>query len=125
MRKSKLRGHDIEYINDEWVYSDTKHPTVNNERKCGYCGKERTIEGHDGCLGELIGVTNACCGHGRISAAYVQFFDGTGVYGEDAIQIQKILKKYSTNYNALNETREERFKFLQGSVKFYKEEWNL
>lgn len=33
----------------------------------------RTIQGHDGCIGTLEGVMNACCGHGQDSCAYVQF----------------------------------------------------
>lgn len=62
---------------------------------CKYCGKYRTYEGHDGCLGELIGIANACCGHGNVNKAYVQFLDGTSVNGKDAMTIQNILKKHS------------------------------
>jgi len=40
---------------------------------CSHCNKYRTKEGHDGCIGKLQGVTNACCGHGETDAAYVQF----------------------------------------------------
>ena len=40
---------------------------------CGHCGKKRTAHGHDGCVGTLKGVTNACCGHGEDRMAYVQF----------------------------------------------------
>ena len=40
---------------------------------CGHCGLNRTEQGHDGCIGTLKGVMNACCGHGQDSAAYVQF----------------------------------------------------
>ncbi len=29
---------------------------------CPLCGKVRTREGYDACLGELPGVANACCG---------------------------------------------------------------
>jgi len=64
--KSKLRGHDIFYLKNEWFYTDTKEPTEGNERSCGHCGKHRTIDGHDDCLGTLPGVKNACCGHGDI-----------------------------------------------------------
>lgn len=84
---------------------------------CENCGIEETKEGHDGCLGELIGITNACCGHGNEKMAYVQFLDGTGVYGKDAIEIQKILKR-----NPSNKTKLDKIKFLAGSVKFYIEE---
>jgi hypothetical protein len=41
---------------------------------CGRCGLERTVDGHDGCIGFLPGVANACCGHGEEDCAYVQFF---------------------------------------------------
>jgi len=45
---------------------------VNN--KCILCSKERTAKGHDPCLGTIPGpVKNACCGHGNIEAAYIQF----------------------------------------------------
>lgn len=40
---------------------------------CKHCGLRRTKQGHDGCIGELEGVMNACCGHGQDSTAYVQF----------------------------------------------------
>ena len=89
MVSSKLRGHDIESVNDIWVYSDTKEPTALHykERECGNCGKIRTKEGHDDCIGTLAGVINACCGHGVVSEAYVQFFDGSCIRGESAMQI--------------------------------------
>lgn len=91
MAKSYLRGHEIEFVNGEWVYSDAKTPTAGNERSCGYCKKENTIEGHDGCLGTLKGLMNACCGHGRTSQAYVQFLDGHSIHGKDAVTVQEIL----------------------------------
>lgn len=95
--KSKCRGNEIELVDDLWIYSDTKEPVPINykSRPCGNCGRNFTKEGHDGCLGELIGLMNACCGHGKINEAYVQFLDGECVRGEDAIVIQNILKKYS------------------------------
>ncbi len=40
---------------------------------CDRCGLDRTPEGNDGCVGTLEGVKNACCGHGEINMAYVQF----------------------------------------------------
>lgn len=40
---------------------------------CGHCNKKRTPEGHDGCIGTLKNVMNACCGHGEERVAYVQF----------------------------------------------------
>jgi hypothetical protein len=95
MIKSKDRGNDIEFINNAWVYSDTKETVAVNykNRPCGNCGKNYTEEGHDGCLGTLQGLMNACCGHGNIDETYVQFWDGSCIRGEDAKIIQDILKK--------------------------------
>lgn len=83
---------------------------------CHHCGNHRTYQGHDGCLGELDGVANACCGHGDANRAYVQFWDGTGVWGEDAVEIQKILKRSKNN-----KTLEQRLKFLKRCVPFLEE----
>jgi hypothetical protein len=96
MTTSKFRGHNIEVLNGIWVYSDTKEPTALNykSRSCKNCGKNYTEEGHDGCLGTLKGIMNACCGHGNTDDAYVQFLDGFVIDGEDAKIIQNILKKY-------------------------------
>ena len=88
-----LRGHKIERLGDEFAYSDTKTPTANNVRACGYCGLGNTKEGHDGCLGELPGIMNACCGHGVKRDAYVQFLDGVSIHGESAGVILDELKK--------------------------------
>lgn len=102
MVKSKNRGNDIEFINDMWIYSDTKESVANNymHKTCGYCGRTYTEEGHDGCLGTLQGLMNACCGHGNIEEAYVQFWDGSCVRGQDAKIIQDILKKYQLDINS-------------------------
>ena len=100
MVKSHHRGHGIEIINNEWHYSDTKTLTVINgvyqERPCGYCGKNNTEEDHDGCLGVLPGIMNACCGHGVDREAYVQFLDGFVINGEDAVKILNVLKLYNS-----------------------------
>jgi hypothetical protein len=113
MAKSKNRGNDIELINNIWVYSDTKEPVANNykNKPCGYCGKNSTKEGHDGCLGTLRGLMNACCGHGNIEFTYVQFWDGSVIYGEDAKKIQDILKKYDFDIN--DEDYKNRIKLLE------------
>lgn len=96
MTHSTLRGHDIEFVNNEWIYSDTKKPTIYtfNSRPCGHCDKHNTPEDHDACLGELKGIMNACCGHGVVKEAYVQFLDGFSIHGEDAVIILDVLKKY-------------------------------
>ena len=87
--KSYIRGHEIEFLNNEWVYCDTKEPTVQNyrERPCRHCGRPQTEEGHDGCLGTLPGVMNACCGHGQENEAYMQFLDGKSINGKDALTV--------------------------------------
>lgn len=95
---STLRGHEIIFDEDawEWVYKDTGLSTAKNYKKtaCGHCGEHYTIEGHDPCIGTLPGLMNACCGHGEVEEAYVQFIDGFCIDGEDALIIQDILKKY-------------------------------
>lgn len=69
----KLRGHAIVFINGEWLYEDTRTPTVGNARACGFCGRPNTVEGYDGCLGYIPGAMNACCGHGTANEAYIQY----------------------------------------------------
>lgn len=98
MVKSFLRGHPVIFEDGEWLYNDTKTPTVDNERECGHCEIENSIEGHDGCIGTLPGVINACCGHGIEDEAYIQFDYGHCVYGHcvygiAAIKIINRLKK--------------------------------
>ena len=84
------RGHEIEQV---YVYKDTEQLVKDNvNRACGYCGLENTPEGHDGCLGTLPNVMNACCGHGRINEAYVQFGNNSVIRGHIAIDIQGKLK---------------------------------
>ena len=48
--------------------------------RCRWCNRERTPEGHDGCLGTLPGVVYACCGHGG-DAGYVMFENGLTITG--------------------------------------------
>ena len=95
--------------NNERLYDWEKEP-------CKHCGKYKTYQGHDGCIGELDGLANACCGHGKISSAYVQFWDGTVISGEDAVTIQSILKR-----NKSDATLEYRLKFLKGNIPFFEE----
>jgi hypothetical protein len=93
--KSYLRGHKIEYKNNEWIYSDNKQPTSKTykNRACGKCDKPETKDGHDACLGTLKGVMNACCGHGT-DEAYIQFLDGHCIRGKDAEGVINMIKKY-------------------------------
>jgi hypothetical protein len=98
MTPDTLRGHSILYENNQWVFVDTGLSVADThlERPCGYCGEYNTEEGHDNCLGTLIGIMNACCGHGNGAEAYIQFLDGITIRGKDALIIASILKKYSS-----------------------------
>ena len=68
-------------------FEDMFYAIDNESRVCGFCSREPTIDGHDGCLGTLPGVMNACCGHGEISLAYIQFENGGLVRGEAAVRM--------------------------------------
>jgi len=95
--KSKIRGNNTIYKDGNWYFEGTNElvsKTYENT-PCGHCGKDFTKEGHDGCLGTLIGLMNACCGHGEEDEAFIQFWDGECIRGKDAIDIINILKKYS------------------------------
>lgn len=77
--RSYLRGHPIIWKEPCWIYEDTGElaPTGEGEiRPCKRCGKEAGPEGVDPCLGELPGVTNACCGHGVREESYIIFTNG-------------------------------------------------
>ena len=95
MIKSKLRGWKIEFKNGVWIFCDSEEAVSDtwNERPCGHCGKSQTEDGHDGCLGALNNVINACCGHGEIDGAYIQFVNGLIVSGARALRIISELKK--------------------------------
>ncbi len=83
------RGHPIYVKDGEHYYADTNEPTVGNRRPCGHCGKEDTPDEHDGCISNLPGVMNACCGHGRINSAYVQLIGGKVLAGKEALDFFK------------------------------------
>lgn len=72
--KSHSRGHLIEYVNGEWIYSDNNEP-VSNERPCIKCSKPPTPEGYDPCLGYVKDAVNACCGHG-VEKGYIDYGNG-------------------------------------------------
>lgn len=91
---SHWRGHPIYYDGQCWRYKDTGEKTLGNERPCAACSLVRTPEGHDGCLGTLPGVSNACCGHGQPNEAYLQLSDGSDIRGFDALDmIDKMIEK--------------------------------
>lgn len=84
--RSTWRGHATHQDRaGVWRYSDTGEAVrANPSRTCGHCHRPDTPEGHDGCLGTLPGVRNACCGHGDDEAAYVQYDDGREFRGVEA-----------------------------------------
>lgn len=80
------RGHRIEKQGGAYVYCDNGIPVPDwPDRPCGHCGRPNTPEGHDGCIPCIPGAMNACCGHGDMEAAYIQYPDGSRVEGEEAI----------------------------------------
>lgn len=97
MLKHVWRGHEIVAPDGIWLYADSRQPVRDNpQRACGHCDKPDTADGHDGCLGTLPGVVNACCGHGVTSEAYVQYPDGTAVSGREAALAQRHLSADDT-----------------------------
>jgi hypothetical protein len=77
MAKSKLRGHEIECVNNVWYYCDTKEPTVENwkRRPCEKCNK-------------------LASDNGDVNYAYIQLYGGVTIRKDDAIVIMNILKKH-------------------------------
>jgi len=87
---SSYRGHRIILNEGIWYYllNGSAVSAYHDKIGCGFCGKQDTVEGHDGCLGTLVcpdEIINACCGHGDVGAAYVQFAGGRRISGEEAI----------------------------------------
>ena len=72
----------------EWRYKDDQTLVKDHWqlRPCGHCDRHVTPEGHDGCLGTLPGVMNACCGHGVVADAYIQLSKYVVLRGPDAIE---------------------------------------
>lgn len=99
---SKVEGNEVYFDKEinKWRFSSNNEiVTTQYDRNppCGKCGCKCTKEGHDACLGTLIGVKNACCGHGDLRECYVQFLDDECIRGEDANIILNVLKKYRKN----------------------------
>lgn len=88
-------GHGHKIIWDEgqqkWLYQDNGLPTNETwrDRPCGHCSKPPTNEGHDGCLGTLPNVRNACCGHGVDGDAYIEYWDRRIIRGRKAKDEQR------------------------------------
>ncbi len=100
---SRCRGHALAFKNGGWVYADGWPYKI--DRPCGHCGKDRTPEGHDGCLGTLQnGVMNACCGHGEAPEAYVQYWSKPRIAGEDAL---RVFREAGINIPALHTAHKE------------------
>lgn len=90
--RSEWHGHKIILRGENWFYIDSEEAVASNpSRACKHCGKDATPEGHDGCLGTLPGVMNACCGHGIDEEAHIQFMDGSNLRGVAAIIKQDAL----------------------------------
>lgn len=96
IKPDSLRGHAIYFDGREFRFSDNHQSTVETwkDRPCGHCGLNNTPEGHDGCLGTLPGVSNACCGHGVDRAAYIQYTDGTEVRGIEVFEEVRQMKRH-------------------------------
>lgn len=84
---SQLRGWPIYWHkeSEQWRFVDTDEPTITTwaNRPCGYCGLygNSNYGDVDPCLGNLAGVTNACCGHGNPDDAYICFIGGLTLRG--------------------------------------------
>ncbi len=94
MKKETYRGNEICIVKGISYYSDTKEPVAETHttKPCGNCGKGYTKEGHDGCIGTLPNVMNACCGHGITADAYIQYWDRIRVGGQEALDEMEKLK---------------------------------
>lgn len=92
--KHFFRGNEIQFdeATSQWHYLDGGLVESNwQSRPCGKCGLRFSSQGHDPCIANLIGVTNACCGHGIEDDAYVQLENGDLHTGAFAIETQKRL----------------------------------
>lgn len=83
------RGHPMYYDTQDWRFvDDNSLVALGESRPCGCCGEYTTPAGHDPCIANLPSVMNACCGHGCIEDAYVQFVDGRRLRGPAAVEFQ-------------------------------------
>ncbi len=99
LKEHQFRGNKIELVNNRWLFSASGEPVEDSWRKlpCGICGEKSTEEGHDKCIGILLGVMNACCGHGQIDEAYIVFSDKYILRGSDALDAMSKLKGRKNN----------------------------
>jgi len=91
--------------------------------ECTHCGLKRTEEGHDGCLGTIPDVMNACCGHGIARCAYLQFnlYDVPNltrydVRGQEALDImlRRRMDRTGKDVEFFDQEREEGLNFRDG-----------
>jgi hypothetical protein len=90
--RKRLRGHEAELVNGKWAYTDG----AVGERACKHCGMAAVQGAPDFCLGSLQGVSDACCGHGDVSKAYIKFRDRnhtTALTGQAVLDLREIWKK--------------------------------
>ena len=74
------RGHkvvirNVRLENGIWLFDEyyaDDYSLADYDRPCIKCGRMPTKEGYDACLGYLIGVKFACCGHG-VEKGYVKY----------------------------------------------------
>jgi hypothetical protein len=98
MIHSYNRGHKILFINNQWIYEDTKKP-IDNNRPCKKCGKKPIKEGYDACMGYIDGAKSSCCGHG-IEKEYIIM---KNIDIEKPIQQLKILLEKAKKYDQIIE----------------------
>lgn len=90
MKTGLHRGHHMTVTPGDpqgWRYTDGVPVAMDPSRPCGACGRADDEAGHDGCLGELPGVVNACCGHGNVRDAWVVLADGRRLAKEAAVAL--------------------------------------
>lgn len=94
MATGKWRGHTITcLVGDVWRYDDGIAVQDDPYRACGHCTMASRPDGHDPCLGRLRGgVINACCGHGEVGGAYVQFVGGITIRRRFAKLVARLLR---------------------------------
>lgn len=98
--KINTKYGELQEVNGQWVKSE---PTICtrpsdywlSHKTCRECGLGPTKEGHDGCLGALPNLMNACCGHEKDDyyEPYVQFWDGSCLRGKEALRMIEVLKQ--------------------------------
>jgi hypothetical protein len=74
-------GHKVYLADDMLVPRNSRGQFIKPDKlKCTKCKKKATKDGHDPCIANLPGVTDACCGHGR-HEGYLIFENGTVIRG--------------------------------------------